>query len=327
MYRGQGYAQNEEQSKGVFDNPFHMEDLLVFDDETLHWILEEESFGLTMAVLARSIQHAPRTLVQRIGGALSPNQGTLFRQEFRRPVLQREIEQARKQVLDALFWELTYWKTPELYEELTEGELLHPGIFQQLEADMRGKTVADVGAGSGRATFECFRHGAALVYAVEPSPGLRGILAHKRALCADANRLILCGGRFDALPLQENSVDMALSCSAFTADPQQGGEPGLAELRRVTKPQGKIVVIWPRAEDQPWFAAHGFQYSALPTDQPMRVHFRSLSVALNCAHRFYGYNRAVARYLRSTHCAEVPFSVIGVNPPHDYCWLELKKGS
>ncbi len=89
------------------------------------------------------------------------------------------MEQAQRQVLDGLFWELTYWKTPELYEELTEGERLHPGIFEHLHPDLQGKTVLDAGAGSGRASLECIRYGAKLVYAVEPSPGLLHILEQK----------------------------------------------------------------------------------------------------------------------------------------------------
>ena len=217
---------------------------------------------------------------------------------------------------------------PDLYDELTEGEQLHPGIFRQLEPHLCDKLVLDAGAGSGRASFECARHGARLVYAVEPSPGLLHILERKleRQVCAgmlEPGRVIPCPGRFDHLPLQDHSVDLALSCSAFTADPEQGGEPGLAELKRVTRPGGKIVLIWPRIQDYYWLGTHGFTYVALPLQQEMQVRFRSLKSALKCAHRFYGHNEAVVRYIRSQRSPEVPFSVLGINPPCDYCWLEV----
>jgi hypothetical protein len=125
----------------------------------------------------------------------------------------------------------------------------------------------------------------------------------------------------------DNSVDLTLSCSAFTAAPEQGGECGLAEMLRVTRSGGKIVLIWPRREDREWLSARGFRYVALPVQREMCVHFRSLQSALHCAQRFYAHNKAVAQYLLSQRQPEVPFSVIGINPPRDYCWLEVQKST
>jgi len=315
------------QNRTLFSNPFLIEDLAVFDDTTLRKMLDTDSFGLTLENLALSLHHASLSLVERIGSLL-PSQHSNFMQELNRPAPEPEIEAARRLILDKLFWELIYWKIPDLYDELTEGEQLHPGVFQQLEPYLCDKLVLDAGAGSGRASFECARHGARLVYAVEPSPGLLHILEQKlaRQVCAgvlDPGRVIPCSGRFDHLPLQDNSVDLALSCSAFTAAPEQGGEPGLAELKRVTRPGGKIVLIWPRIQDYCWLGTHGFIYVALPLQQEMHVRFRSLKSALRCAHRFYAHNEAVVRYIRSRRSHKVPFSVLGINPPCDYCWLEV----
>jgi SAM-dependent methyltransferase len=315
------------QNETLFRNPFLIEDLAVFDDATLRKMLDTGSFGLTLENLALSLHYVSLSLVERIGNLLS-SQRSYFMQELNRPAHKPEIEAARRIILDKLFWELTYWKMPDLYDELTEGEQLHPGIFQQLEPHLCDKLVLDAGAGSGRASFECARHGARLVYAVEPSPGLLHILERKLARQVWAGMLepghvIPCPGRFDHLPLQDHSVDLALSCSAFTAAPEQGGEPGLAELKRVTRPGGKIVLIWPRIQDYCWLGTHGFTYVALPLQQEMRVRFRSLKSALKCAHRFYGHNEAVVRYIRSRRSLEVPFSVLGINPPCDYCWLEV----
>jgi ubiquinone/menaquinone biosynthesis C-methylase UbiE len=316
-------SQNTAPGTALFENPFAIEDLLVFDDVTMPRILSKGSFGLTLEDLAWSMRGAPEALAKRVMHNLPPEQRKQFTIELRRSLLPEQGEAARRKVLDALFWELIYWKTPELYEELTEGEHLHPGIFQQLEPDLRGKTVLDIGAGSGRASFECIRHGARLVYAVEPSPGLLRILKEK--LSGEAGgQIIPYSGSFDRLPLEDNCVDMALSCSAFTAGPEQGGEPGLAELRRVTKPGGKIVLIWPRREDYDWLIEHGFQYVALPLEQEMSVRFRSLQSALRCARLFYARNGAVISYLLERQQPEVPFSLLGFNPPCDYCWLIVK---
>lgn len=314
------------QGETLFENPFQIEDLQVFDDSTLRALLVQESFGLTISALARSLQGTENPLLlKRIRRNLPSGQHALFLQALRRPYTQHEVECARRQILDGLFWELTYWKTPELYEELTEGEQLHPGIFQRLEPDLRGKTVLDVGAGSGRASLECMRHGAHLVYAVEPSPGLLRIMEQKLNHRVGEQQIRPLAGRFASIPLQDNSVDLSLSCSAFTAAPEQGGEAGLAEMLRVTRPGGKIVLIWPRREDREWLSARGFHYVALPVQREMCVHFRSLQSALHCAQRFYAHNKAVARYLLSQQQPEVPFSVIGINPPRDYCWLAVQK--
>jgi len=311
-------------NEGPTESPFQIEDLTIFDERALRRILSG-AFGVTIDHLAQSMQGVSSSVVWHLERHMSLEQVIRFRQMFHRPLTEDAIARMRQQVLRKLFWELTYWKTPELYEELTEGELLHPGIFQSLEPDIRGKTVLDVGAGSGRASLECLRHGAAWVYALEPSPGLRRILEHKYQQSPWASSMTICAGYFDALPLEENSIDLALSCSAFTALPEQGGEAGLVELRRVTRPGGKVVVIWPRIQDRSWLRSHGFQYVALPMPQEMSIHFSSLQAALRCAHRFYAQSQAVAHFLLSRQEQEIPFSVVGINPPCDYCWLEAKK--
>lgn len=313
------------QQEPMYENPFHIEDLLVFDCPSLQRILSQAGFGVTVEHLAHSLHAMPQAFIKHIENCVPHEQRALFLAELQRSLSEQQIAQAREYVLDNLFWELTYWKTPGLYEELIEGEQLHPGIFQQLAPELAGKTVLDVGAGSGRATFECLRSGAHLVHAVDPSPGLLRILGQKSVRHARANCVILHAGRFDAVPLPDSSVDVALSCSAFTALPEQGGERGLAELQRVTKPSGKIVLIWPRVEDRAWLDAHGFHYVSLSVQQEMSIHFRSLQSAARCAQLFYARNKAVLQYVLTTQDTHVPFSVIGVNPPCDYCWRNVEK--
>ena len=315
--------QNHVQSGTLFENPFSIEDLAVFDDATLQRLLSEGGFGITLDDVALSLHGASQLLVKRIQRNVPRSLRSSFVRTLHQHLSKCEVKAAQRRVLDGLFWELTYWKTPALYEELTEGERIHPGIFQQLRSDLQGKVVLDVGAGSGRASFESLRYGARLVYSVEPSPGLLHILEQKVNEQPATSKIIPSRGRFDQIPLPDNSVDVALSCSAFTAEPEQGGEPGLAELQRVTKPGGKIVLIWPRTEDYDWLAAHGFHYVTLPVRGEMRVRFRSLQSALRCARRFYAHNQAVIHYIVKRRKPEVPFSVLGLNPPRDYCWLTV----
>jgi ubiquinone/menaquinone biosynthesis C-methylase UbiE len=308
-------------SEVLFANPFRIEDLQVLDCETLRSILALHRSDELCRQLARSLHGASYQLISHILPCLPEQERSHFQQEITGDFTHEEEEQARQHVLDAFFWELIYWKTPDLYEELTAGERLHSGIFQALRADLAGKTVLDAGAGSGRASFECRRSDAERVYAVEPSPGLLHLLRKKISASGEQEHIIPLSGRFDHLPLPDKSVDTVISCSAFTAADEQGGEPGLAEIRRVLRTGGKVIIIWPRTEDHDWFEQHGFHYVTLPVDGEMFVSFRSLDSALHCAQLFYAHNPAVYEYLLRSRKPEVPFSVIGINPPRDYFWL------
>lgn len=308
-----------------FENPFHIEDLEIFDDDMLQVFLGNCGFGLTVEKLARSLQGVNEELIQHIERNLLPSQRSNFICELRKSIPKAIIEADRCYILDQLFWELTYWKTPNLYEELIEGEQLHPGIFQQLERDISNKVVLDAGAGSGRATFECVHYGARRIYAVEPSPGLLRILQRKIATQAELRCVLPFRGRFDKLPLADDCVDTAISCSAFTSDPAQGGEPGLDEFRRVIKPGGKIVILWPRVQDHYWLAEHGFHYVALPVHDEMLIRFRTLRSALRCVRRFYVHNSKAVRYIIREHKPEIPFLMLGINPPNDYFWMKVQK--
>lgn len=216
-----------------FENPFQMEDMMAFDDAALQSLLCHQGFGISVEDLAHSLCGISDHVKQRIERTIIAGNRVAFLNELQRAIPPERVNRARRVVLDRLFWELTYWKTPALYEELTGGERLHPGIFEQLAPDIAGNGVLDAGAGSGRASLECVRYGAEKVFAVEPSPGLLRILQQK--LGAAHDQIVPLRGHFNAIPLPDKSVDLAISCSAFTADPAQGGEPGLAELLRVTR--------------------------------------------------------------------------------------------
>jgi ubiquinone/menaquinone biosynthesis C-methylase UbiE len=305
------------------ESPFSIEDLEIFDDETLHIILGNCGFRLSIEQLAYSLHDTHESLIQRVEQGLLPSQRSTFICELHKPLSRADIESARCSVLNALFWELTYWKTPDLYEELIEGEQLHPAIFQQLEPDINGKIVLDAGAGSGRATFECVKYGAWKVYAIDPSPGLLRILQQKIDSQPESCHIIPLQGHFTSLPLPDKSVDTALSCSAFTSDPLQGGEPGLAEFRRVIKPGGKLFIVWPRTEDHPWFNQHHFSYVVMPMHEEMHIHFRTIESALRCVQRFYSNNPEAIDYILREQKPEIPFSIISLNPPCDYFWSIL----
>jgi SAM-dependent methyltransferase len=305
-----------------FANPFQLEDLLIFDRQNLERVLKIAKVGPQH--LAWSVQGDSEQLVQRLLACLPIAIRPVFLSELSHCVAREKVELARHILLDKLFWELTYWKTPELYDELVQGEHLHPGIFRQLAPLIHDKIVLDAGAGSGRASFEALHYGARLVYALEPSPGLRHLLAQKLSSSPVPRAVVLCAGDFAHVPLPDQSVDLVLTCSAFTAEPEQGGEPGLAEFKRVTCPGGYIVVIWPRCEDYHWLAEQGFQYVALSQEKEMSVEFASWRSAWRCVQRFYAHKQDVHDYLSKARHPRLPFSILGFHAPCDYSWFQVR---
>ena len=312
-------------SDQVFENTFTIADIATLDDETLADFVTCGVGGMTIADIGLALHDAPSELVERFIRDVSATERADFTAHIRVAASHAQVAAAEQRLVDALFWELTYWKTPELYEELTEGELLHPGIFEKLGPELRDKVVLDAGAGTGRATFDCVRQGARQVYAVDPSPGLLRLLRKKIAQERDEKVITPLKGRFDALPLDDASIDVTIACAAFTADDEHGGERGLTEMRRVTKAGGMIVIIWPRPIDGDWLAAHGFQHVEIPTTDEMAVHYRSFGSALHIAQHFYAHNPDVLTYLLRNRRPDVPFSILGMNPPTSYAWLRVEK--
>src|SRR6185437_5108859 len=277
-------------SDQTFTNPFQIDDVQIFDVETMRELLAHELSDLSVVDLALALHHAPPGAVRLMQRALPAEDRPRLQAKLRQPAPEWEVRARERRLLDALFWELTYWKTPDWYEDLTEGEQLHPGIFRRLRPDLRNSVVLDVGAGSGRATLDALRQGARAVYAIDPSPGLLRILNHKIEARHLRDRITPLQGRFDALPLKADTVDVTLSCAAFTVEDEAKARVALSEMRRVTRTGGLVVLIWPRPQDLRWLAQQGFQHVAVPVQGEMKVYYRSLATALRIAERFYGRN-------------------------------------
>jgi SAM-dependent methyltransferase len=207
----------------------------------------------------------------------------------------------------ALAWELLYRLEPELYDRLVRAEPLHPEIPQWLPRDL-GRIV-EVGAGTGRLTLELSSR-AREVIAVEPAEPLRRVLHRKLAGTEHGDRVRVTNGFFDELPLADGSADLVIACSALTRDEGHGGEAGLAEMERVCRPGGSVVIVWPN--NVPWLSTHGYRYESFPGE--MFVEFESREEAVELTAIFYpGALEAVRRH----GGRRVPFELLGVNPPRD----------
>ena len=212
-----------------------------------------------------------------------------------------------------LAWELLYRLEPELYDRLANAERLHAGVVSWLPRGV--DRIAEVGAGTGRLTMDLIEHGRHIV-AVEPALPLRRILQSKLAATGMQDRVDVIHGFFDHLPLPDKFADLVVACSALTPSPGHGGEAGLAEMERVCRPGGSVVIVWPNHVD--WLTTRGYRYVSFPG--PMFVEFGSYQEAVELAEIFYP---VAADEVRSRGWRKVPFEVLGINPPRDLAFKLL----
>jgi SAM-dependent methyltransferase len=220
-------------------------------------------------------------------------------------------ETADPQTDPTLAWELLYRLEPELYERLVAAESLHPAVIAWLPSD--GERTVEVAAGTGRLTLELVKRSRE-VLAIEPAGPLREILTQKLSHAAHGARARVARGFFDDLPVADDYADLVVACSALTPAPGHGGEAGLAEMERVCRPGGCVVIVWPN--HVPWLAAHGYRHVSFD-DGEMFVEFASHREAAELTEIFYpGGRDEVLRH----GWRRVPYEALGVNPPRDLAY-------
>jgi hypothetical protein len=84
----------------------------------------------------------------------------------------------------------------------------------------------------------------------------------------------------------------------------------------VCRPAGLVVIVWPNHLD--WLTARGYQYVSFPG--PMSVEFGSPDEAVELAEIFYPW---AAGEVRRRGSRQVPFEVLGINPPRDLAFKVL----
>jgi SAM-dependent methyltransferase len=208
----------------------------------------------------------------------------------------------------ALAWELLYRLEPGLYDRLVRAERIHPGVLGWLPRGV--DRIVEVGAGSGRLTFELLGR-ARKVVAVEPAAPLRDLLIQRLARVEGGDRARAVDGFFDALPLPDDWADFVVACSAFTPAAGHGGDAGLAEMERVCRPGGCVAIVWPN--NLSWLAARGYRYVSFGEEE-MFVEFASPHEAVELTEIFYP---GAAAEVRRSGRRRVSFEALGVNPPRD----------
>jgi ubiquinone/menaquinone biosynthesis C-methylase UbiE len=125
-------------------------------------------------------------------------------------------------------------------------------------------------------------------------------------------------GFFDDLPVTDDYADVVVACSALTPVPGHGGEAGLAEMERVCRPGGCVVVVWPNNVD--WLTAHGYRYASFAGE--MFVEFASPEEAAELTEVFYP---SAVTEVRRLGARQVPYEVLGINPPRDLAFKEMAR--
>jgi SAM-dependent methyltransferase len=212
-------------------------------------------------------------------------------------------------------WELLYRLEPDLYGRLTAGERIHPGVLDWIPQRI-GRAV-EVGCGWGRLTLE-LAHRCDELAGIEPAKQLRERL-RKRLQEERQGHSSISGGFLNDIPLPDDWADVSFTCSAFSCDPIHGGDQGLAELERVTRPGGMVVLVWPPRK-RAWLEKRGFEFVDFPGD--MGVEFRSREEALELAKIFYPNAAATVADRASRH---VPCEVLGIAGPKSLAWRCVKR--
>jgi SAM-dependent methyltransferase len=214
-----------------------------------------------------------------------------------------------------LAWELLYRLEPELYDRLVSAERLHPSVIGWLPENL--ERIVEVAAGTGRLTLELVRR-AREVVAIEPAAPLRAILNRKLAAAGHAHRVHVTHGFFDDLHVADEWADLVVACSALTTSPGHGGEAGLAEMERVCRSGGLVVIVWPN--EVRWLAAHGYRH--VHFDGELFVEFASREEAAELIEIFYP--NAIAENCRRGW-RRVPYDLLGTNPPHDLAYKVIAR--
>jgi len=164
-------------------------------------------------------------------------------ESFVNEALKRNEEIGDKKVIDELsqelLWEIAdlivYNKHPEIYDD----KVNFPWNINEIinKESLKGKVVADVGAGSGMLAFLLAKY-AKTVFAFEPISSFRNFIREK-ANKEDYSNVFAIDGFLDSIPFPANSLDILFTSNAIGWNI----EKELQEIERVVKPKGQAIHI------------------------------------------------------------------------------------
>lgn len=183
-----------------------------------------------------------------------------------------EIRQVEVEVIASMTDLMIYAVDPAVYDaqpflDWDPNELL-------CLADFTGKTVIDIGAGTGKLTLLAAER-ANVVFAVEPVANLRNYLKQK-AKSRDLRNVYPVDGLITDIPFPPEFADITMAGHVFG----EYLEREYQELQRVTKPGG-MVILCPGNNDldnatHKYLISHGFEWSRFeePRDGMKRKYWK-----------------------------------------------------
>jgi SAM-dependent methyltransferase len=183
--------------------------------------------------------------------------GVMEEARTRPPASAATIREAEAAVLRAVTDLVVYAVDPAVYD--AQPFLNWESAELTTLVDFAGKTVIDVGAGTGRLTLVA-APAARAVFAVEPVANLRYYLKRK-AQAAGLNHVYPVDGVITDMPFPDAFADVTMGGHVFGDD----REAEYGELMRVTKPGG-MVILCPGNSDKDdethsFLVSHAFQWS------------------------------------------------------------------
>jgi len=143
--------------------------------------------------------------------------------------VQRHCQKALWEIADLII----YNKHPDIYDRNTAIRWNISEISSI--APLEGKTLADVGAGSGRIAFLVAPF-ASTVFALEPITSFRSFMKEK-AIKEGVNNLFVMDGTLDSMPLPDDSLDVLITSNAIGWHLKNE----LKEIERVVKSEGYAI--------------------------------------------------------------------------------------
>ncbi len=143
--------------------------------------------------------------------------------------------------------------------------------------DFNGKTVVDIGAGTGRLALLAAQDQARAVFAVEPVSNLRVFMKLKARRLGLTNFYTM-DGLITELPFPDNFIDIVMGGHVFGDQPQEE----YREMARITKPGGTLILC-PGNNDHDndrhaFLVSQGFAWSRFeePGDSMKRKYWKTI---------------------------------------------------
>jgi len=182
-------------------------------------------------------------------------------------MIEEQCQEALWEIADLIL----YNKKPSLYDT-------HAPIKWEIDeitciTSLKGKVIADVGAGSGRIAFLVAPF-VQTVFAIEPIGSFRSYMKEK-AVKKKVNNLYVMDGTLDSIPLPDDSLDVLITSNAIGWNLSDEVE----EIERVIKPGGYAIHLLHSdvQQENPFhevLTAPPWNYSCLQKESENRIKLR-----------------------------------------------------